>query len=106
MEMCRRVLSNNTHSNLHSHRCATLAKRAYQDSQDQGGPGPHVDLDEVDHLQGVTINGINNFYLLNFYKKSVQGPPDGPDGQDWPGTGPHVDLDEVEHLQGCHHRQY
>ena len=32
------------------------------DGQDRAGAGPHVDLGEVEHLQGVTINSINRVF--------------------------------------------
>ena len=48
------------------------------------GPLEHMDhmgiksaqkhyLDEVDHVLGITVNSINNFYLVNFHLKCLSG---------------------------------
>ena len=43
------------------------------DGQDRAGAGPHVDLGEVEHIQGVTMNGINKFLFINFSQKCLPG---------------------------------
>ena len=45
------------------------------DRQDRAVAGPNVDLGEVEHIQGVTINCTNNFYLLNLSQKCLPGDP-------------------------------
>ena len=42
-------------------------------SQNRAIAGPHDDLDEVEHLQGVPFNSINNFYLVTLHCKCLSG---------------------------------
>ena len=53
-----------------------MASQGLQDGsacQDRAGAGPHVDLGEVEHIQGVTMNGINKFLFIKFSQKCLPG---------------------------------